>query len=216
MNDPVQQVIELSIDLLKPYPRNARTHSRKQIKQIAASIERFGFTNPVLVSDDGEIIAGHGRVEAARLLGRRTVPTLALSHLSEVERRAYVLADNKLALNAGWDKEILAIELQALVDLEFDVEITGFSLAEVDFMIDEAGEADPDGRDAADDAVAMATGPAVSRRGDMWLIGRHRLLCGDARHAADFEGLMDGERADLVFTDPPYNVKIDGNVCGLG
>lgn len=216
MNYPAQQVIELSIDLLKPYPRNARTHSRKQIKQIAASIERFGFTNPVLVSDDGEIIAGHGRVEAARLLGRRAVPTLALSHLSEVERRAYVLADNKLALNAGWDKEILAIELQALVDLEFDVEITGFSLAEVDFMIDEAGEADPDGRDAADDAVVMATGPAVSRRGDMWLIGRHRLLCGDARRATDFEGLMDGERADLVFTDPPYNVKIDGNVCGLG
>ena len=112
MNYPAQQVIELSIDLLKPY---ARTHSRKQIKQIAASIERFGFTNPVLVSDGGEIIAGHGRVEAARLLGRRTVPTLALSHLSEVERRAYVLADNKLALNAGWDKEILAIELQAPV-----------------------------------------------------------------------------------------------------
>ena len=107
------QIIERAIAGLKPYPRNARTHSRKQIKQIAASIERFGFTNPVLISDDCEIIAGHGRVEAARLLGRRSVPTLALSHLSATERRAYILADNKLALNAGWDKEILAIELQA-------------------------------------------------------------------------------------------------------
>ncbi len=124
------QINELAISLLKPYPGNARTHSKKQIKQIAASIQRFGFTNPVLVSDEGETIAGHGRVEAARLLGRRTVPTLALSHLSEAERRAYVLADNKLALNAGWDMEILAIELLALVDLEFDVEVTGFSLAE--------------------------------------------------------------------------------------
>ena len=139
----LQQVLEREITSLRPYPRNARTHSKKQIKQIAASIERFGFTNPVLVSDAGEIIAGHGRVEAARLLGMQHVPTLALSHLSEAERRAYVLADNKLALNAGWDKEILAIELQALVDLEFDVEITGFSLAEIDFVLDEAGEADP-------------------------------------------------------------------------
>ncbi|GMM93585.1 ParB N-terminal domain-containing protein [Qipengyuania sp. MTN3-11] len=210
------QVIERAITTLRPYARNARTHSKKQVSQIAASIERFGFTNPVLISDDGEIIAGHGRVEAAKLLKWKTVPTIALSHLSETERRAYVLADNKLALNAGWDKEILAIELQALVDLEFDVELTGFSLAEVDFVIDEAEEADPDGRDAADDAVEIAIGPAVSRKGDIWLLGRHRLLCGDARSAVDFEALMDGGRADLVFTDPPYNVKIDGNVCGLG
>ena len=120
------QIKELEITLLRPYSGNARTHSKKQVRQIAALIERFGFNNPVLVSDAGEIITGQGRVEAAKLLGRKTVPTLALSHLSEAERRAYVLADNKLALNAGWDKEILAIELQALVDLEFDVEITGF------------------------------------------------------------------------------------------
>ena len=116
------QIVEIALGLLKPYPRNARTHSKKQVKQLARSIERFGFVNPVLVSDDGEIIAGHGRVEAAKLLGRRTVPTLALSHLSAAELRAYVIADNKLALNAGWDKEILAIELQALVDLDFEVE----------------------------------------------------------------------------------------------
>ena len=207
---------ELSITSLKPYARNARTHSRKQVKQIAASIERFGFTNPVLVSDEGEIIAGHGRVEAAKLIGWKTVPTIALSHLSETERRAYVLADNKLALNAGWDKEILAIELQALTDLNFDVEITGFSLAEIDLVIDEAGEADPDGTDAPEDEVVFATGRPVSRQGDLWQLGRHKLLCGDARSSIDFEALLGKEEVDLVFTDPPYNVKIDGNVCGLG
>ena len=186
------QIVERRITSLRPYPRNARTHSRKQVKQIAASIERFGFTNPVLISDDGEIIAGHGRVEAAKLLGWKAVPTLALSHLSETERRAYVLADNKLALNAGWDKEILAIELQALSDLNFDVELTGFSLAEIDLVIDEAGEASPDGVDATDDEVTFASGPPVSRQGDLWQLGRHRLLCGDARNVVDFEALMEG------------------------
>lgn len=212
----VQQLVEREIASLRPYSRNARTHSKKRLKQIAASIERFGFTNPVLVSDDGEIIAGHGRVEAAKLLGRKNVPTLALSHLSQADRRAYVLADNKLALNAGWDREILAIELQALVDLDFDVELTGFSLAEIDLVLDEAGEADPDGNDAAEDVVPNMGGQSVSLRGDLWLLGRHRLLCGDTRSAADIDRLMGSERADLVFTDPPYNVAIDGNVCGLG
>jgi DNA modification methylase len=210
------QIVERNITSLKPYARNARTHSKKQIKQIAASIVRFGFTNPVLISDDGEIIAGHGRVEAAKSLGWKAVPTLALSHLSETERRAYVLADNKLALNAGWGKEILAIELQALVDLEFDTELTGFSLAEIDLVLDEASDADPDQLDGEDDQVSFASGPAVSRQGDLWQLGRHRLLCGDARSTIDFKALMGGEVADLVFTDPPYNVKIDGNVCGLG
>ena len=210
------QIREQAIASLRPYARNARTHSKRQVRQIAASIERFGFTNPVLVSDDGEIIAGHGRVEAAKLLGWKAVPTIALSHLSETERRAYVLADNKLALYAGWDKEILAIELQGLVDLQFDVELTGFSLAEIDFAIEEAAEADPDGSENPEDATVFAAGPAVSRRGDLWQLGRHRLLCGDAREVVDFEALLDGAKVDLVFTDPPYNVKIDGNVCGLG
>lgn len=212
----LSQVSERRITSLRPYDRNARTHSKKQVQQIATSISRFGFNNPVLVSDDGQIIAGHGRVEAARLLGWQTVPTIALSHLSERERRAYVLADNKLALNAGWDKEILAIELQALVDMEFDIELTGFSLTEVDLLLDEAGEADPAGGDEPEDAVPTLSGDPVSRAGDLWLLGRHRLLCGDTRQAADLDRLMDGERADLVFTDPPYNVSIDGNVCGLG
>ena len=210
------QIEERRIDGLCPYARNARTHSKAQVRQIAASIERFGFTNPVLISDDGEIVAGHGRVEAARLLGWKSVPTIALSHLSDTERRAYVLADNKLALNAGWDKEILAIELQGLVDLNFDVELTGFSLAEVDLVLDEASDADPDTRDAPEDAVPAQSGAPVTRRGDLWALGRHRLLCGDTRSAADLDRLMAGASADLVFTDPPYNVAIDGHVCGLG
>ncbi|TNE31626.1 MAG: site-specific DNA-methyltransferase, partial [Alphaproteobacteria bacterium] len=209
-------LVEYDIARLKPYSRNARTHSKKQIKQIAASIERFGFTNPVLVSDDGQIIAGHGRVEAAKLLGWTAVPTIALSHLSEAERRAYVLADNKLALNAGWDSEILAIEFQALIDLDFDLEVTGFSLAEIDFALDAANDANPNGSDAPEDVVLEASGPAVSRMADLWQLGRHLLLCGDTRDAGSMDRLMDGKAADLVFTDPPYNVAIDGNVCGLG
>ena len=167
------------VDGLRAYAGNARTHSKKQIAQIASSIERFGFTNPVLISDDGEIIAGHGRVLAAKSLGIAAVPTLKLSHLSAEERRAYVLADNKLALNAGWDNEILAIELQALIDIEFDLSLTGFSLAEIDFTLDSARERStltPDGADA----IPELREAAVSRTGDLWLLGRHRLLCGDA------------------------------------
>ncbi len=209
-------IVDLPVEHLQPYARNARTHSKKQVKQIAASIERFGFTNPVLVSDQGEIIAGHGRVEAAKLLGWKKVPTLALSHLSESERRAYVLADNKLALNAGWDKEILAIELQALIDLDFDIEVTGFSLAEVDFALVDARDADPDVIIGSEDAVPEPQGEPVTSVGDIWQLGRHRLLCGDTRDANGMNTLMHGETADLVFTDPPYNVAIDGNVCGLG
>lgn len=201
---------------LKPYEKNARTHSKKQIRQIADSIKRFGFTNPILISDDASVIAGHGRLEAARLLGIALVPTVKLSHLSPAERRAYVLADNKLALNAGWDRETLAIELQALVDLEFEVEITGFSLAEIDLVLDEAHESSPDAGDPVDDEIPPMGDVAVSRSGDLWELGRHRLICGDARAVPDYSRLLGGEAADLVFTDPPYNVPIEGHVCGLG
>jgi DNA modification methylase len=201
---------------LQPYARNARRHSKKQIRQIADSIQRFGFTNPVLISDSNEIIAGHGRVSAAKLLGLATVPTLRLSHLTEVERRAYVLADNKLALNAGWDQEILAIELQALVDLDFDMVLTGFSLAEIDLTLDAVRNADPDAAAGPEDEIPALAGTAVTRRGDVWSLGRHRLICGDARMPVDYANLMQGERAELVFTDPPYNVPIDGHVSGLG
>src|SRR2546430_6431623 len=148
----------VSVQSLKPYPGNARRHSRAQIKQIAASIERFGFNNPALIADDGEIVAGHGRVAAAKLLGIETVPAVRLSHLTEVERRAYVIADNKLALNAGWDRELLAIELQGLVDLDFEIELTGFSLAEVDIVLDEARESAPDGADASIEDTILPIG----------------------------------------------------------
>lgn len=209
-------VIEmLPVRQLRPYIRNARRHSKKQVSQIAASMRRFGFTNPVLISDDGEIIAGHGRVMAAKELGIEAVPTLRLSHLSVEECRAYVLADNKLALNAGWDSEILAIELQALIDLEFDVSLTGFSLAEIDLTLDQAREASTQEIVPADVIPAPPAEP-VTRRGDLWFLGRHRLLCGDARLAKDLAQLLGGEPVDLVFTDPPYNVRIDGHVGGLG
>ncbi len=201
---------------LRPYGGNARTHSKKQVQQIARSIERFGFTNPVLVSDQGEIIAGHGRVRAAALLGMDQVPTIALSHLSDAERRAYVLADNKLALNAGWDNEILAIELQGLIDLDFDVTLTGFSLAEIDFSIDTARDASTTGPTGPEDQIPVLPDWPVTERGDMWQLGRHKLICGDARDPDCYTQLLGNGAADLVFTDPPYNVAIDGNVTGLG
>src|ERR1700724_3100008 len=209
----------VSVQSLKPYPRNARRHSKAQIKQIAASIERFGFSNPVLVADTGESVAGHGRVAAAKLLGIDTVPAVRLSHLSEVERRAYVIADNKLALNAGWDREMLAIEVQGLVDLDFEIELTGFSLAEVDIVLDEARESATDSADASiEDNIPTYRHekPAVTQPGDLWILGRHKLICGDARETAAYAALLGDEAVDLICTDPPYNVPIDGHVCGSG
>ena len=163
-----------------------------------------------------EILAGHGRVAAAKLLGLETVPVIALSHLTPAERRAYVLADNKLALNAGWDPEILAIELQGLIDLDFEVELTGFSLAETEIILEGAKNRDVTGKDEALDVVPPVPARAVSRPGDVWQLGHHRLVCGDARDAGAYQALMGGEMADLIFTDPPYNVPIDGHVSGLG
>ena len=212
----VSTITERRIDALRPYEGNARTHSRRQIRQIADSIDRFGFTNPVLIADDDTIIAGHGRVLAARSLGMTEVPTVRLSHMSEAERRAYILADNKLALNAGWDQDLLAIELQGLIDLDFDVELTGFSLAEIDFTLDAASERETPGPAAPEDDIPPLPQTAISRPGDLWRCGRHRLLCGDARSSADYDLLLEQEQVDLVFTDPPYNVAIDGHVSGLG
>ena len=201
--------------VLKPYDRNARTHSKKQIRQIADSIERFGWTNPVLIDGQDQIVAGHGRVAAAKRLGIEAVPTIRLEYMSEVEIRAYVIADNRLAELADWDDEILAIELQALVELDFDVEVTGFETAEIDLLIDGldvAGAIDDGDRIPEVDPSASR----VTQAGDLWRLGRHRLLCGDATKRKSFERLMAGERAQMVFTDPPYNVPIDGHVCGLG
>ena len=204
---------------LRPYLGNARTHSKKQIRQIADSIKQFGFTNPVLVGENGEIIAGHGRVEAAKLLGLEKVPTVRLAHLNAAQRRAYVLADNKLALNAGWDRKLLAIELQGLIDIDFDVELTGFSSTEIDLVLDEAGEGSPNDPTDVWDEIPLSTNDpatAITRTGDVWCLGRHRLICGDARDRVVFDLVMGHERADLIFTDPPYNVPIDGHVTGLG
>jgi DNA modification methylase len=199
---------------LRPYPGNARTHSPKQIKQIARSIERFGFNNPVLVDDDDKIIAGHGRVEAAKLLNMKTVPTVRLSHLSETEKKAYILADNRLAEKAGWDNDLLAIELQGLVDIGFDVLLTGFEPAEVDIIIEGIGDESEQPENSLPEA---AGGPPVSRLGDVWTLGKHTLVCGDSTDAATYKLLrMDNDKAEFIFTDPPYNVRIDGNVSGLG
>lgn len=209
----------LPLTSLRPYGRNARTHSKKQIQQIANSIARFGFTNPVLIGDDGEILAGHGRVEAAKLLKIMRVPALRLSHLNEAERRAYILADNKLAQNAGWDRELLAIELQGLIDLDFNLELTGFSLAEAEIILDEARDSAVEASDPlAEDQIPAyeEEGQAVSRTGDLWSLGRHRLICGDARDANAYERLLGRERANLIFSDPPYNVPVDGHVSGSG
>ena len=205
----------LSPSVLTPYKRNARTHTRKQVRQIAESIERFGFNNPVLVDDHNQIIAGHGRVEAAKLLELAEVPTLRLSHMSESDVRAYVIADNKLAEQAGWDQEVLAEELQCLIDLNYNIEVIGFGPGEVEVVLNDADEAK---REAAgpEEYVPELGGKAVSRVGDLWTLGKHRIVCGDARDNNAYELLLGGEKAELVLTDPPFNVKVDGHVCGKG
>ena len=198
---------------LRPWATNARTHSKKQIRQIADSIEAFGFTNPILIDERRTILAGHGRVRAARLLGMDRVPCLRLDHMSEAERRAYVIADNKLALNAGWDDDLLAQELGVLLEAEFDVSLTGFTIAEVDGLIEAQAPEEPG--DPADDLLPE-TAPRRVRRGDVWQLGRHRLVCGDALDAGVVRCLMQGEYARMVFSDPPYNVPIDGHAGGSG
>ncbi len=205
---------------LKPRDRNPRTHSPQQIDQIAHSIERFGFTNPVLIDDLDGIIAGHGRADAARQLGMTEVPTVRLSHMSEAEIRAYVIADNRLAENAGWDRELLGLELGELADLNLDFEltITGFEAPEIDILIQDIHPADPSGDtpDPADMMPEVQTGPAVTRPGDVWRIGRHRIVCGSALDAEPYAKVLDGAHARMIFTDPPYNVPIAGHVSGLG
>lgn len=207
----------VEVEALRPSTRNARTHSKKQIRQIAESIKAFGFTNPVLIDNERTVLAGHGRLEAAKLLKMDKVPCVQLSNMTATQKRAYILADNKLALNAGWDEEILVSELQELqkIDGDFDIELTGFSTSEIDGLITSVnaqGASNP-----KDDEIPVpAAGPAVSKVGDLWLLGDHRLYCGDSTNLESFDILMAGERAEMVFTDPPYNIRIDGNVSGFG
>ncbi len=201
---------------LKPWANNARTHSKKQIGQIADSIRTFGFTNPVLVDEQNRIMAGHGRVRAAEELGIAAVPCLRFDHMSEDAKRAYVLADNKLALNAGWDEELLAGELGALFaspDLDFDVDVIGFSLAEVEEILT-APEPEEPGNPAYDHLIEDARRRV--KAGDVWQLGVHRLICGDALDAEIVTEVMAGETARMVFSDPPYNVPIDGHVGNSG
>jgi DNA modification methylase len=198
---PADVVTRTPVEKLTAYARNARTHSDEQVAQIAASIREFGWTIPVLVDEQGTIIAGHGRVLAAQRLGLPEVPVMVASGWSEAKRRAYVIADNKLALNAGWDEELLRLELGELKGLGFDLGLTGFGELELGkLLLDEAGSGD------LDNAPEPPTEP-ISQPGDLWICGEHRVLCGDATVRADVDRLLDGELADMAFCDPPYNVN---------
>jgi site-specific DNA-methyltransferase (adenine-specific) len=191
-----------------PYERNARTHSSEQIAQIAASIQEFGFTNPILVANDDGIIAGHGRLAAAKDLGLKEVPVVVLDHLTPTQRRAYVLADNKLALNAGWDVDMLAAEIEGLQLLEFNLSLLGWSDDELAELMPEVEELPPE--DAHEESVPEPPADPVSKPGDVWLLGKHRVMCGDSTSIEAVEQLMDGGKADLLLTDPPYNVAYEG------
>jgi DNA modification methylase len=211
----VGQLALVPISALRVDPRNPRTHSRIQVRAIARSIDTFGFNAPVLVDKRNQIVARHGRYEAAQFLGLENIPVIRLRHLTETQARAYLLADNKLAERSSWDDASLALQLKELSELalDFDLEAIGFELPEVDLRIQSL---DPtDSADRADD-FGNAVGPAVSRAGDLWLLGKHRVYCGSALDPSAHELLMTEEKAKAVFTDPPYNVKIDGNVCGSG
>jgi DNA modification methylase len=200
---------------LQPSPRNARTHSDRQIAEIASSISNFGFVNPVLVDEKGQIIAGHGRYAAAKRLGLTEVPAIVLDHLSATQKKALMLADNKIALNAGWDETLLAAALEEILieDIDFDVTSMGFATAEIDLFLDPDRKA-PDPADDFEEAVPGA--PVVTRPGDIWVLGKHRIICGDALDPRSYSRLLGDGKAQMAITDPPFNVKIDGHVSGLG
>ncbi|MEW8417402.1 MAG: site-specific DNA-methyltransferase [Candidatus Thiodiazotropha endolucinida] len=203
----VESVEHWPLQRLIPYARNARTHDEGQVSQIAGSIAEFGFVNPILVGDDNVIVAGHGRLMAAQQLGLEQVPVIVLGHLTEAQRKALVIADNKIAENAGWNEELLKLELGEIEDLGFDLDVIGFSDEELDELLgteEDVGLTD-------DDQVPEPEETVISQAGDIWQLGDHRLLCGDATSSADMELLMEGELADMVFTDPPYNVDYGNN-----
>jgi len=205
------QVEKWPVERLLPYSRNARTHSDEQIAQVAASIAEFGFVNPILVGADRIIVAGHARLAAARKLGLAEVPVIVLDHLNETQRRALVLADNRLALSAGWDEEMLRVELEALKEAEFDLDVVGFSQDELEELLQ-----DPERRrDGLTDEDAVPEEPTepVTKPGDLWLLGEHRVLCGDATVLTDVEKVLAGGLADMIFCDPPYNVDYVGKTA---
>ena len=202
---PKKEIVYRTTSVLIPYARNSRTHSPQQTQQIASSIKEFGFTNPVLIDEENGIIAGHGRVLAAQLLGMDEVPCIVLSGMTEAKKRAYVIADNKLALNAGWDDEMLRLEFEDLKAMDFDLDLTGFSQEEIDKLMPKHVEGLTD-----EDAVPDAPVDPVTVLGDVWILGDHRLMCGDSTSIDAVEKLMDGQKADMVFTDPPYNIDYQG------
>jgi DNA modification methylase len=196
----------VSVASLVPYARNSRTHSQQQVDKIAASIREFGFLSPIIVDGQNGIIAGHGRVMAAQKLGLTDLPVIEASHLTEAQRRAYVIADNRLALDAGWDNELLKVELQDLDAQGFDLTLTGFELGEIADFLAEPTEGLTD-----EDAVPEVPAIPVTVEGDVWLLGRHRLMCGDSTSVDAVERLMAGRKADVFFTDPPYGYKYQSN-----
>lgn len=201
--DKVGELEHVSIDALIPYARNSRTHSDAQVAQIAASIKEFGFTNPVLIDETGGIIAGHGRTLAARKLGLKEVPCLRLSYLSEAQKKAYVIADNKLALNAGWDDEMLKVELSDLKDLDFDLSLIGFDADELANLLEPE---QVEGLTDEDEVPELPETP-ITVEGDVWILGNHRLMCGDSTSIDAVEKLMNGVYPDLIHTDPPYGMN---------
>lgn len=192
---------------LIPYVRNARTHSEAQVSQIAASIREFGFLSPILVAEDNTILAGHGRLAAALKLGLKKVPCVKENHLTETQKRAYIIADNKLSLNAGWDSELLAVELSELEGADFNLDLLGFDEAELSSIFD----ADKDVSDDDFDVEKELEEPCFSKTGDMWTLGRHRVICGDATKLETFKTLLENTKVNLVVTDPPYNVNYEGS-----
>jgi DNA modification methylase len=208
----------LTVASLKLDPQNPRLHDRKQIRQLANSIKTFGFNVPVLVDPELRVIAGHGRVLACKQLGIAQIPVIRLEHLSENQARAFMIADNKLTENAEWDSRLLSDQFRVLseAEIDFSLEVTGFEMSEIDTFVEGATPTGHDKEDPADSIPDSGPKPQVSRAGDCWLLGRHRVLCGDARKDSAFSLLMKGHRAGMVFTDPPYNDPIDGYVTGFG
>ena len=203
-----------NVSTLVPYAQNSRAHTRPQIKLVAQSIEIYGWTNPILTDEAGNVIAGHARLEAAKLLGLEQVPTICLSHMTAAQKRAYIIADNRMnEIAGGWDRKVLALEHQAirLMDLTFDLSLTGFSLDDVEIMIDGLTVCRED-----ESAQPDRSRPAISQLGDLWILGEHKILCGNALLPSSFEALLGDERAQLVIADAPYNVRVNGNVSGSG
>jgi DNA modification methylase len=207
----------ISIARLKLNPRNTRIHTDKQVAQLARSIGAFGFNVPILIDAKSNVIAGHGRVCAAKVLGLATVPTIRLEHLSEQQIRAFGIADNRLTENAAWDQQLLGEQLKILseAEIDFSLETTGFERGEIDLMIENLSLALPGRKDPAD-AVPEPSSSVVTELGDLWILGKHQVLCGNALSPADYERLMDGHKANVVFADPPYNVRISGHASGKG